>query len=270
MISALLPFLGASAEVAWLTSVISILLALAVAVLKEHLTVTVEDLLNQNLQIQTKLTKTISLLVELNGLSYKFGITVMDRALHDLERISNGKIPLSPSDYFQEVEASLNEVPSGSAILAVNCIDELRWIVDPRQKLYLAENLAAGARGVKITRIFIVERGRIKEPENSGRVDTIKKQLENVNIDAQVVWRETLIHESDRIRDWVYFSAPRPKLYIDYPDRIDGTRIAHADLIINPQLIETYLGDFRALMTYTISKDEFLSQVNPTTKELDA
>lgn len=261
LVSALLPYVGVSSDVAWLAGIMSVLLGLTVAILKEHLSTTLEGLINQQLSVQAKLSKTVSLLSEMNGLPYEFGVQVMDKALHVLEQLRNGEIPLQSSEYFQRIVASMNEAPAGSVVYAVNCIDELRWVEDPREMHYLAENLEAAARGVKITRIFIVDRHRLMEPENSRRVEIIKIQVENENIEAHVVWRDTLVDENDRIKDWVFFSQPQPKLYIDYPDHVDGTRIAHAVLIVNAQIIEKYIEDFHVLMRYKVSKEHFFSHV---------
>jgi hypothetical protein len=269
VISAALPFLGISKDVAWFAAIMSVLLGLTVAVIKDYVSETVESLMRERLSIEKRLTKTVGLLSEMDGIPYRHGVATMDRAVRDLERIKNGEIPLSPSEYFQELVACMNNAPDGSIVYAVNCMDELRWIEDPRQMRYFRENLEAASRGARISRIFIIERRQLMDPENSRRLEIVKIQLENENIEASVVWRETLVDENDRIQDWVYFSKPEPKLYIDYPDRVDGTRIAHAVLVVNSEMISRYLDDFEVLMRYRISKEEFFSQIGEAEGQAD-
>jgi hypothetical protein len=118
-------------------------------------------------------------------------------------------------------------------------------------------------REVKIQRLFIVDRRRLNDPEGARRIEVIKAQLEHKDIDAHVVWRDTLADENDRIKDWTVFSQPSRRLYIDIPDRVDGTRVAHATLVVSSELIEQYLEEFRVLSTYKVSHDDFVSAIVP-------
>ena len=261
LISTLLPYLGVSNDVAWFAGIVSVLLALTVAVLKDHLSLTVERLVDHKLSIHARLSRTATLLSDMNGLPHHYGVALLDKAIRDLEQIRLGTIPLDPSTYFQQLVNSMIEAPSGSVVLAVNCIDELRFNEDPREKRYLEENINASLRGVTIQRLFIVDRRRLNQPEGAKRIEVIKAQLEHENIDAHVVWRDTLADENDCIKDWTLFSEPNRRLYRDFPDRIEGTRVAHANLIVSPELIEQHLQEFRILLTYKIPRDEFLSAI---------
>jgi hypothetical protein len=256
-----LPYLGISKDVAWFAGILSVLLALTVAVLKDHLSLTVERLVDHRLSIHARLSRTATLLSDMDDLPHHYGVALLDKAIRDLEQIRLGTIPLDPSTYFQQLVTSMIEAPSGSVVLAVNCIDELRFNEDPREKKYLEENLHASSRGVTIQRLFIVDRRRLNQSEGARRIEIIKAQLEHENIDAHVIWRDTLADENDCIKDWTLFSEPNRRLYIDFPDRVEGTRVAHANLIVSSELIEQHLEEFRILLTYKIPRDEFLSAI---------
>jgi hypothetical protein len=260
-ISAILPYLGISKDVAWFAGIMSVLLALTVAVIKDHLSTIVEGLADHRISLHAKLSRTATLLSGLDGLPHQFGMALLDRAIRELEQIHTGTIPLDPSSYFHQLVGSIVDAPSGSVVLAVNCIDELRWTEDPREKKYLAENLKASARGVRIERLFIVDRRRLNETSGAGRIEVIRAQLENEQIDAHVVWRDTLLDENDLIKDWTLFLQPNRRLYLDFPDRVDGTRVAHATLVVSNDLIEQYINEFKILSTYKISHDEFLRAI---------
>lgn len=260
-ISAILPYLGISKDVAWFAGIMTVLLALTVAVIKDHLSTIVERLADHRISLHAKLSHTATLLSGLDGLPHQFGVALLDKAIRELEQIHIGTIPLDPSNYFHHLVDSMVDAPSGSVVLAVNCIDELRWTEDPREKKYLAENLEASTRGVKIQRLFIVDRKRLNETAGAGRIEVIKAQLENEHIDAHVVWRDTLLDENDLIKDWTLFLQPNRRLYLDFPDRIDGTRVAHATLVVSNELIEQYMSEFKVLSTYKISHDEFLRAI---------
>lgn len=261
LISVLLPKIGISTDVAWFAGITSVLLALTVAVLKEHLSLTIERLVDHRISINAKLSRTATLLSGIDGLAHQFGVSLLDGVIRDLEQIRLGTIPLDRSNYFQQLVNSMSEAPSKSVVLAVNCIDELRWLDDPRQTTYFEENVNASARGVRIQRLFIVDRKRLNDADGAGRIQIIKAQLEHKTIVAHVVWRDTLRFEDDIIKDWTLFSQPNERLYRDFPDRVDGTRVAHATLIVSPELIEKYREDFRALLNYKISPEEFLGEV---------
>jgi len=138
-ISAILPYLGISKDVAWFAGIMSVLLALTVAVIKDHLSTIVERLTDHRISIHAKLSRTATLLSELDGLAHQFGVALLDKAIRELEQIQTGTIPLDPSNYFHQLVGSMVDAPTGSVVLAVNCIDELRWTEDPREKKYLAE-----------------------------------------------------------------------------------------------------------------------------------
>jgi hypothetical protein len=170
LISTLLPYLGISKDVAWFAGILSVLLALTVAVLKDHLSLTVERLVDHKLSIHARLSRTATLLSDMDDLPHHYGVALLDKAIRDLEQIRLGTIPLDPSTYFQQLVTSMIEAPSGSVVLAVNCIDELRFNEDPREKKYLEENLHASLRGVTIQRLFIVDRRRLNQSEGARRV----------------------------------------------------------------------------------------------------
>jgi hypothetical protein len=50
-----------------------------------------------------------------------------------------------------------------------------------------------------------------------------------------------------------------PRLYIDYQDKIDRTRVSHGELRINPTDIEQFKKNFKTLMRMTIPEHDMYS-----------
>jgi hypothetical protein len=265
LLSALLPQIGVSTDVAWLAGIMSVLLSLAVAVIKDHFSSLAREITSQTNEGPGKAAEIARILSELDGIKFQFATSIVDDALRKTRLIQHGEIPLDTATYFHQIIECMNASPRHAEVLAVNCIDELRWNNDPREVTYLAANHAARERGVNIHRLFVLNRELITGDNTEQRLEIVTEQVEAENITTTVVWQNDLIDQVDRIKDWVYFAKPTPKLFVDFADPVDKTRVSHARLIVDEEWIRQFHEDFRILRESAISDQEFLGFVREHT-----
>ena len=142
--------------------------------------------------------------------------------------------------------------------MAISCLNSLRWSKDPRQEKYLNENKLAADRGVVIHRIFVLNKETLRQNEAKEIKANIREQIKHKGIKVDVVWSESLSGFGE-VEDWVYFSSPKKRLYIDYPDNSNRTHISHADLIYKEEIIDDKINDFRRLLSYVITENDINS-----------
>lgn len=265
LISILLPLLGISKDVAWFVGITSILLAITIAILKEHLAAVIHKIIEGE-HTNTFASQITAIMSELNGEQFSHGQQILKNTLDEINKIKQGEIPLGIPSYFHHIITLMREAPENSNIYAVNCIDVLRWHNDPREVKYLKENMRAAERGVKINRAFIIDRKSLFQ-ERSGpkRFSIIKDQINIKNIDVSIVWRDSLVEQGHRIQDWVLFTRPSKKLFIDYPDVADKTRVESAIMVLSEKEIERFLEDFHYIAECAVSNDKFLTELNHLT-----
>lgn len=67
---------------------------------------------------------------------------------------------------------------------------------------------------------------------------------------------------SDLCIDWVIFGEKSPRLYVDYQDKIDETRVSYGELLINHSEIEKFKRNFITLLNMAISETELKELLN--------
>lgn len=150
VISAILPFIGVSDDVAWFAGIMSVLLPLSVATTKHYFTTVVHDVMQKHQAREGRAARVGTILEQLDGPQFLHAVKVVDSTLAKLEKIQQGRIHLNAAQYYHEIIRAMNSVPPGRYVHALNIIDELRWKHDPRQIKYLEANLSALSRGVII------------------------------------------------------------------------------------------------------------------------
>ena len=268
LISALLPRFGLSNDVAWFAGIQSVLLPLTAAIIKSHFISIVEELAKHKKDGPDKCNQLAFILSELDGIPYQYASQEVSNTLSKIRSIQDGEIPLNSTTYFHLIIHCMNEAPSGSMIYAVNSIDELRWRNDPREKTYLRANHKARQRGVKINRVFILDKELVCSDSTKERLNIIKEQVEADNIQTYIVWKTDLNGQEHCVEDWVYFEKPNQQLFVDFADPIDTTRVAKALLIIDQDKYQQYIKDFRILCDASITNQEFIEFYNKLIKQL--
>jgi hypothetical protein len=260
-LSASLRFVGVSPDVAWFAGIMSVLLPLTVISTKHYFTNVLHDLLHQRQERVGRAARIGAILEEVDGLQFLSAQKVVDELLIELEKINKGVISLDTSRYFHEVIDRMNSAPTGAQVYAVNTIDELRWVEDPREVNFLQANLEALGRGVTINRIFVISRTQFFADNPRQRIEILKQQSGHENLRLWIVWKETLIGHELRCRDWVAFDNPSHVLFTDYADPIDHTRVSRGEMILDRTHIATFLSDFSLLRDAATKVERFFQEV---------
>lgn len=193
-------------------------------------------------------------LAELDGLCLQYAIKRLHTAREDIERIKVGRITLTREEYFHQIIECMRSVPKGTQVLAVNVVNVSRWQEDPRQRTYMEANQRAIERGVIIRRLFVMTRddfaadgGRL-----AGATVTLQEQARE-GIDVAVILRDQV---GLQIKDGVLFTQPSARLFLDYPDVADRTRVDHGELVLAPELIRSYQETFIHLLEARLPQSE--------------
>lgn len=253
LISAIMPRFGVPSDIAWISGVTSILISLAVAAIKVHIT----NVVFRQHETYGKAVKLNGLFLDLSGRKLTAAKEEYDKALGNVQKIRKGIITIGTPNYFHEIIEKMKSTPPQYVVHAVNCIDLHRWKEDPQQRLYLKQNILAAQRGVHINRAFIIEKAQFSVEE----FDIIDKQMNTENIDVSPVWRDSLHGRQDRLKDWVHFGNSPNDLYVDYPDMNDITRVAYAELILDEAVVANTLENFSILEEYRVSREDLREEL---------
>jgi hypothetical protein len=258
-ISALLRFIGVSPDVAWFAGIMSVLLPLSVAATKHYFTSVLDEFVRNRQETEGRAARVGTILGEIDGLQFSSAQKLVDATLIELEKIKRGVIPLDAAQYFHEIMDRMHRAPSGTQVHAVNVIDELRWRLDPREVNFLRANFEALSREVTINRIFVLSRTQFFTGNPQQRIEILKQQAGHEKLKLWIVWKETLVGQEHRCRDWVAFDKPSLVMFTDYADPIDHTRVAHGEMMMNQHDIEPFLSDFSILLEVAtlVDKDFF-------------
>lgn len=256
LVTALLPLVKAPTEAIWLLGVMSVVLPLAVGTLRAHIATTLSTLTRDWHDTYGRASRLHGAMSGLSGLRLAHAHIILDRAIKDVEHTQAGRIPLDPATYYSCIIDEMRHAPAGSEVYAVNCLNLLRWTEDPRQRRYDIENRAAADRGVSINRICIVDGSVLKDPLAASARSILREQLAHSGIQLRLVFRHHLMDVSDRVRDWVLFKSPERRVYVDFPDSIDETRVTRAELVVDNMATDRYEEDFRVLSSYALPEEQ--------------
>jgi hypothetical protein len=186
---------------------------------------------------------------------------IISDAAQRVEEIANGIIYLNEPEYFNEIISEIERMSQNETILAVNAFDARRFIYDPREIRYFNKNKEAICnRNIKIDRIFINNEMQSDMNIRKEKLFAIKNNLD-AGIDIYVVYKsqmDNLRNANELCEDAVLFGHDSPRLYIDYQDKIDETRISHGELRINSPAIERFKVNINTLKNMAISKQDIL------------
>jgi hypothetical protein len=253
-----LRFIGISSDVAWFAGIMSVLLPLTVVSTKHYVTTVLHEFLRDRQETIGRAARIGAILGEVDGLQFHNAQKVVDQMLLELEKINKGVISLDPSRYFHEIIDRMKDASAGTHVYAVNTIDELRWVEDPREVNFFQANLDALGRGVTINRIFVISRNKFFTGNPRQRLEILKQQAGQQGLSLWIVWKETLSGHELTYRDSVAFDNI---LFTDYADPIDHTRVSHGEMILNQTHIATFLSDFCVLRDVATKVDRFLHEV---------
>lgn len=145
-----------------------------------------------------------------------------------LLQASNGVIDLTPEQYFERIRTGIEEaMPETSVYAVASTLSSVRWANDPMQSHYIEQNYIAGARGVNIRRLFILDRPSLTTSE----ARTLMGHLEN-GIPVRCVSRNSLTTPIDDVVLFDYVSDPSVA-YKAHSDRTFSERVVAAQMMID-------------------------------------
>jgi hypothetical protein len=173
-----------------------------------------------------------------------------------IDKVEKGIIYLSEGEYFNSIIKESKNLSENDTVFAVNVFDELRFKEDPRQINYFKSNIKAiNDNSINFKRVFIIDTNLIQNP-NDNRISVIKNNIEK-GIEVKVVNKSELSGRNDLLIDWVLFkNSKKQKLYIDYQDKVDKTRVSYGELIIDKTTISKYGDKFLELEYHAFSQKE--------------
>ncbi len=265
-LSVLSGFISVSPNFAWLAGSLSAAIALGVVLIKEHVSTEVSrmaDELTPRLARSVEISDTFA---KMGGDQFEFASKEMNQFLGRLREIENGHFPLGEAEYYRRIIERMEQASPGSVVIATSCIDERRWSDDPWQLNYMAANKGALNRGIKVRRVFILDRSNVRNPAYADALQEIDSQLRDPRMDVNVVWRNALPHDANLFQDWVLFDDHNPEVYQAYPDHVDKTRVSHAKLIkavgeSGTNNILRFRNNFDTLRSLSITPDMFRREV---------
>ncbi len=244
---------GVNKNTALIVGICATLISINIAIIKMHVSIVSEKLM---LQFEERIAKHNDLLQhisQLDGEALTCAKRHMDETASKLKDIKEGKIFLDQETYYEHINESMKNAASGSVVVAINCIDSLRWSKDANQVRYFKENINAAKRNVKIHRIFVIEKQNLIDDKEGDRVKNIKEHMDCDNIKIDIVWAEELIGFKSELEDMVIFQIPDRKLYVDFQDNPKRTNVSHAYLYLSEKAIDERLNVFKKLKNYRIT-----------------
>jgi hypothetical protein len=232
LVAALLTRLGVSQDVAWFAGVMGVLLPLTTANIKLHVSRISAELLRSVFDGSGRAASIASKVAHLSGPHAIFAQKVLRQACAQIESIERGVVPLGEAEYFDLIIGEIQKMKCGATVFGVSAFEETRWTNDPREVLYFEENVRAVQRGVCIKRIFIVDRALLEREGDEMRRMVIKSHAD-AGIEIKVVMRQSLLGKSELMMDWTVFDGIERRLYADYQDPADPTRVARGELYLD-------------------------------------
>lgn len=249
--------LGLSKEASWIIGVMGALISVSIIILKLYIRKALEEIESKRINGEGQLIDSLSILNDLDESKYRYSNYILGVFHKQIKSIAKGIIDLTPSRYYVEIIDNIKSSKLGDEVYAVNCINEIRWSESARQINYLDENLIAAQRGVKIHRIFIVDKQRLTNSDDyRQRIELIRQQQNTNNIEVSIVWSQELNDDKKRIRDWVLFkNKGESRLYEGRTNNFNGFNVDKAILYLNQEEINRAERDFKVLLKYKIKKE---------------
>ena len=180
---------------------------------------------------------------------------VISDASNKIKLISQDRVPLSEDAFFDSLSKEFQNLKTGNSALAVNAFEINRWTVDPRENIYFDENRKAIDRGASIERIFILNQYPPASDDAVAQAMVLQTHMD-IGVQVFVVYRDKLGHRNELMRDVVMFRGDKPRLYEDFQDLIDPTRIGRGELHLSKKSHDDFFEHYNHLKGFIIRSDE--------------
>lgn len=224
-------------------------IAVATAIVRLEINNAVSDAESEVLAAAASSREVVEKMAEMDGIALKHAKRHLESFLTRIREIHSGEIFLTMPEYFNTALDCLSGHGDGDVVYAINSKGGFRWQEDPRQRVYKSANYAASDRGVTINRIFIIEKGDLRDASFGELKNVIKEHMEKDNINIYILFREMLENVGmPHEHDWVYMEKPYRKVLVDYADAKDPLRGSHAYMYTGDNFIDKKIEFFNQLV----------------------
>jgi len=231
-------FFGVPNDTAWIIGICTTLITINTVIIKH----------NQKEVINNSSIEISNILTSLSGDSYEYASTLVKNTIDELHNIQKGKVLIDEASYYIQVNDIMKNSKPNSNIFAIYNMDPVLWSKNDRQIRYFNANIEALKSGVKIYRIFILDKNKIKLKESYEAYKNIKEQIKLKNLKVYIVWLDSLSGNTQN-EDWVYFRKDN-KLYQSFTnDNI------HAQLYLSKEIIDKKMNNFKKLKTLALEDE---------------
>lgn len=174
----------------------------------------------------------------------------------------DGRITLSPAQYYRRVIDEMRDAEDTTQIIAVSTLSSDLWTHDADQIHYAARNVEAVKRGVSIRRLFV-----LSETQMAAHEDVIHTQRQ-VGIDTRI-GSTGLLARVPGLEDFVLFETGRGgRAYIAHPS-IDGSRrILSGSLVLSESALAKRRAAFEAAWADAITPEAFFDARSSTAERV--
>jgi hypothetical protein len=246
-------------QTAWIITILTATMGLSIALTKDYFWKVAEVLVERRRVTESKSGTIGAILEALGGKGFKHANSIVDKALEKLKKIPAGRIPLEVGEYFEELFDSIQSVPANCTVLAVNSINMSRWVDDPRQRKYERANFDAIKRGIKVRRVFLLEKKEMESQKRAAICSTIAEQKSN-GVQIDVVWLDDIRQYHELHDDFVLFDHAEQALFLDVYDPHDTSRVLSGELITDQKTIGEYQRKFERLLKWAL-EDHLLAEL---------
>lgn len=191
---------------------------------------------------------------------------ILEQTLHQISKVECGVIPLTEEQYFHKIIDETKSLRAGDNMFCINVFDPRRFVEDPREIAYFKENINAILKyKIEIERIFVIDIDTLKSDKGTDRINVIRESIKNgIKVKCVDIKKILSANRNELLIDWVLFNGNEQRLYIDYQDKLDMTRVANGELVLNNS-IEKFEEKFEILTEYAMLDTEMnkLLQITP-------
>ncbi len=172
-----------------------------------------------------------------------------------------GKVALTPAQYYRRVVDEMRDASTPAQIIAVSTLSSDLWTHDADQTHYAARNVEAVQRGASIRRLFV-----LPETQMAGYADIIRAQ-QQAGISTRISSTGLLARVPD-LEDFVLFETGQSgRAYIAHPS-IDGSRrIRSGSLVLSEPAIAKRRAAFEAAWEDAATPEIFFNAENSTAQQ---
>jgi hypothetical protein len=258
--------LGLPREFTWLTFFVGSMVTVAVTLLEMRLTDTASALsieMGRKLEIYHLLER-----LDKNNALRSRASHIVNKCVVELQNLTKGILRLDCDEFYSYITAKMNGMTPGAKVFAIHIAlepsDMYIWDDIPGIANYYEANIAAKKRDVEITRVFVLKKDMVIQPETwqvlNHRIVNIMRQQHDDELTIRVAWDNEL-SATLLLEEFMIFSGKDGKeIQVNAPRPND--RYYNLVLLHDPSDIQSYETRYAELLSCSWDLKYFLKKVN--------